>query len=79
MAHDKALVLFEVHADCRVWLLSVVPWFHAFQVWNSGIVRMIFRWFKVPLLLLVWLLFLHYYYYYYYYYYLCSCRAFWLI
>jgi hypothetical protein len=43
--------------QCPIWLFSVFPWLHAFPECSSGIFWMIFKWFRLPLLLLVSLLF----------------------
>jgi hypothetical protein len=36
-----------------VWLFSVLPWYRAFHVWSWGILWIVLKWFKLPLLLLV--------------------------
>jgi hypothetical protein len=46
------LALSAVRVQCPIWPFSVVPYFRAFPVRCSGIVRMILKWFQLPLLVL---------------------------
>ena len=52
--HVECFVLstFSVCVQCSVWLFSVAPWLYVFHVFSSDIIRMIFRWLRLPLVYL---------------------------